>query len=127
MNEYQGYTLTDITINSDMSLTGKIYYGAEFKSSLNGYYPYSLINKFHAYVDHDLKQQSELTNCQNFANELVELCKKHRVKLESFYNETSLYLNGYELCNVDERGFKTSVHLIDEFTDSETITFRKCT
>jgi hypothetical protein len=31
MNEYQGYTLTDITINSNMSLTGKIYYGAEFK------------------------------------------------------------------------------------------------
>ena len=81
MNEYQGYTLTDITINSNMSLTGKIYYGAEFKSILNAAYPYSLITKFHDYVDDNLKQQSELTN---FANELVELCKKYEVELSSY-------------------------------------------
>ena len=103
MNEYQGYKLTDITINSDMSLTGKIYYGAEFKSSLNASDPYSLIAKFHDYVDHNLKQQSELTN---FANELVELCKKYEVELSSY---AALKVNDRNLCWIN-RDF---VHGID--------------
>ena len=92
MNEYQGYTLTDITINSNMSLTGKIYYGAEFKRYLNASDPYSLITKFHDYVDDNLKQQSELTN---FANELVELCKKYEVELSSY---AALKVNDRNLC-----------------------------
>ena len=106
MNEYQGYTLTDITINSDMSLTGKIYYGAEFKRYLNASDSYSLITKFHDYVDDNLKQQSELTNCQNFTNELVELCKKYEVELSSY---AALKVNDRNLCWIN-RDF---VHGID--------------
>ena len=103
MNEYQGYTLTDITINLNMSLTGKIYYGAEFKRYLNASDPYSLITKFHDYVDDNLKQQSELTN---FANELVELCKKYEVELSSY---AALKVNDRNLCWIN-RDF---VHGID--------------
>jgi hypothetical protein len=81
MNEYKGYKLTDITINSDMSLTGKIHYLSQFKTSIDSFHVEHLISMFHDYVDADIAKQSELTNCQNFANELLELCKKHKVEL----------------------------------------------
>ena len=104
MNEYQGYTLTDITINSNMSLTGKIYYGAEFKRYLNASDSYSLITKFHDYVDHNLKQQSELTN---FTNELVELCKKYEVELSSY---AALKVNDRNLCWIN-RDFVHGIYI----------------
>jgi hypothetical protein len=85
MNEYQGYTLTDITINSNMSLTGKIYYGAELKLSFTAKNVGVFLQKFHQFVDEEVKI-SELTNCQNFANELVELCEKYNVELHSWNN-----------------------------------------
>jgi hypothetical protein len=68
--------------------------------------PYSLITKFHDYVDDNLKQQSELTNCQNFTNELVELCKKYEVELSSY---AALKVNDRNLCWIN-RDF---VHGID--------------
>jgi hypothetical protein len=73
MNEYKGYILTDITINSDMSLTGKIYYGTEFKDVMCAANAETLLFKFHRFVDNDILKQSELTNCQLSEDELVDL------------------------------------------------------
>ena len=110
MNEYKGYTLSDITINSDMSLTGKIYHLSEFKETVQSSDPEMLIGKFKYKVDWYIKQQSELVNCQNFANELVELCKKHRVRLSA--GISYLYVNDYLLmwCG---NGSLTKVDMID--------------
>jgi len=96
MNEYKGYTLTDITINPNVSLSGHIYHLSEFKQRICESTIENFLDKFHRFVDDDIAKQSELTNCQNFANELVELCKKHKVVL-STDNESYLYVNGNNL------------------------------
>jgi hypothetical protein len=115
MNEYKGYTLTDITINSDISLTGKIYYGVELKLSFTAINVGVFLQKFHQFVDDDIAKQSELTNCQNFANELVELCKKYKVKLTTD-NASFLYVNGRHLrSNVDI--YKPCINSIDSNTE----------
>ena len=99
MNEYKGYTLTDITIIPLTDITiipnglhGYIYHpSSELKQGIVASTIKDFLDKFHSFVDDDILKQSELVNCQNFADELVELCEKYGVRLSA--GISYLYVN----------------------------------